>query len=55
MACHFGDSEQEVHDSLRISSSAVFNGVLMFVLKEVSSQHALPNGIGTRPVLLMVG
>ena len=36
VACHFGDSEQEVHDSLRISSSAVFNGVLMFVLKEVS-------------------
>lgn len=36
VACHFGDSEQEVHDSLRISSSAVFNGVLMFALKEVS-------------------
>ena len=36
VACHFGDSEREVHDSLRISSSAVFNGVLMFALKEVS-------------------
>eukprot|EP00891_Asterochloris_glomerata_P005532 jgi/Astpho2/5532/gw1.00079.30.1_t len=34
VACHFGDSEREVHDSLRISSSAVFNGVLMFALKE---------------------
>ena len=34
MACHYGDSEEQVHETMKISSSAVFNKLMLFVLKE---------------------
>ena len=34
LACHYGDSEEEVHETMKISSSAVFNKLMLFVLKE---------------------
>lgn len=34
LACHYGDTEEEVHDTMKISSSAVFNKLMLFVLKE---------------------
>lgn len=35
VACHYGDSEAEVHETLRATSSSVFNKLLIFMLKEV--------------------
>lgn len=34
LACHYGDSEEQVHETMKISSSAVFNKLMLFVLKE---------------------
>lgn len=34
MACHYGDTEQQLSSSLSISSGAVFNRVMLFMLKE---------------------
>ena len=34
LACHYGDTEEEVHETMKISSSAVFNKLMLFVLKE---------------------
>lgn len=31
-ACHYGDSEEEVEESMRIASSAVYNKLMLFVL-----------------------
>ena len=36
LACHFGDTEEEVHETMKISSSAVFNKLMLFVLKEAN-------------------
>lgn len=33
-ACHYGDTEAELSSSLSITSGAVFNRVLLFMLKE---------------------
>ena len=32
MACHYGDSEEQVEESMRIASSAVYNKLMLFVL-----------------------
>ena len=37
LACHYGDTEEEVHETMKISSSAVFNKLMLFVLKEADS------------------
>lgn len=42
LACHYGDSEEQVHETMKISSSAVFSKLMMFVLKEVGACSALP-------------
>lgn len=34
VACHYGDTEQEMSSTLSITSGAVFNKVLLFMLKE---------------------
>ncbi|DBA84942.1 TPA: hypothetical protein ACH3X2_005684 [Trebouxia sp. C0005] len=34
LACHYGDTEEQVHETMKISSSAVFNRLMLFVLKE---------------------
>lgn len=34
VACHYGDTEQQLSSSLTISSGAVFNRVMLFMLKE---------------------
>ena len=34
LACHYGDSEEQLHETMKISSSAVFNKLMLFVLKE---------------------
>ena len=34
VACHYSDTEDETDASLQITSSTVFNRVLLFVLKE---------------------
>ncbi len=34
LACHYGDTEEQVHETMKISSSAVFNKLMLFVLKE---------------------
>lgn len=31
-ACHYGDSEEQVEESMRIASSAVYNKLMLFVL-----------------------
>ena len=42
LACHYGDSEEQVHETMKISSSAVFSKLMLFVLKEVSlPSHAM--------------
>ncbi|KAL4519392.1 hypothetical protein Ndes2437A_g07590 [Nannochloris sp. 'desiccata'] len=33
-ACHYGDSEEEVEATLRLGSSAVYNKLMLFVLRE---------------------
>ena len=42
VACHYSDSEEETEASLSITSSHVFNRLMLFVLKEVraASAHA---------------
>ena len=35
LACHYGDTEDSVHETMKISSSAVFSKLMLFVLKEV--------------------
>lgn len=37
LACHYGDTEEEVHETMKISSSTVFNKLMLFVLKEADS------------------
>jgi len=37
VACHYSDTEAETEASLQITSSRVFNQILLFVLKEVSA------------------
>lgn len=37
VACHYSDSEAETEASLQITSSRVFNQILLFVLKEASA------------------
>lgn len=37
LACHYGDTEEEVHETMKISSSAVFNKLMLFVLKEADN------------------
>ena len=37
LACHYGDTEEQVHETMKISSSAVFNKLMLFVLKEADS------------------
>ena len=32
VACHYGDSEEQVEESMRIASSAVYNKLMLFVL-----------------------
>jgi hypothetical protein len=34
VACHYGDTEQQLTSTLTISSGAVFNRVMLFMLKE---------------------
>lgn len=34
VACHYGDGDEEMAATLRITSGAVFNRVLLFMLKE---------------------
>jgi hypothetical protein len=34
VACHYGDTEAELSSTLSITSGAVFNKVLLFMLKE---------------------
>lgn len=34
VACHYGDTEQQMSNTLTISSGAVFNKVMLFMLKE---------------------
>jgi nucleolar complex protein 2 len=34
VACHYGDTEQQLSSTLTISSGAVFNRVMLFMLKE---------------------
>ena len=36
VACHYSDTEAETEASLQITSSRVFNQILLFVLKEVN-------------------
>jgi hypothetical protein len=36
VACHYSDTEAETEASLQITSSRVFNELLLFVLKEAS-------------------
>ena len=36
VACHYSDTEAETEASLQITSSRVFNQILLFVLKEAS-------------------
>lgn len=31
-ACHYGDSEEQIEESMRIASSAVYNKLMLFVL-----------------------
>lgn len=31
-ACHYGDSEEEVEEGMRLASSAVYNKLMLFVL-----------------------
>ena len=40
LACHYGDSEVEVHETLTATSSSVFNRLLIFMLKEVRNSGA---------------
>jgi len=35
VACHYGDSEDMVEEGMKIASSAVYNKLLLFVLKEM--------------------
>jgi len=35
VACHYGDSEEQVEESMRIASSAVYNKLMLFVLVSV--------------------
>lgn len=37
LACHYGDTEEQVHETMKISSSAVFNKLMLFVLKEADN------------------
>lgn len=41
VACHYSDSEDETEASLQISSSHVFNRLMLFVLKEVIYSNLL--------------
>ena len=34
MACHLGDTEEEMDATLQICSSAVFNTLILFIIKE---------------------
>jgi len=34
VACHYGDTEEQVDEGMRIGSSAVYNQLMLFVLKE---------------------
>ena len=38
VACHYSDTEAETEASLQITSSRVFNQILLFVLKEASAR-----------------
>lgn len=35
VACHLGDNEEDMDATMRIVSSAVFNKVMVFMIKEV--------------------
>ena len=42
VACHYSDSEDETEASLQITSSHVFNSLMLFVLKEVRHLNVAP-------------
>eukprot|EP00887_Chlorella_sp_A99_P000978 scaffold5.g978.t1 len=54
VACHYGDSEEQVDETMRIASSAVFNRVMLFVLKEADAifRGLLGLGPGAAPAAL---
>ena len=35
VACHYGETEEELDVTMRIASASTFNDLLLFVLKEV--------------------
>ncbi|KAI3438608.1 hypothetical protein D9Q98_001031 [Chlorella vulgaris] len=35
VACHYGDSEEKVEEGMQIASSAVYNKLMLFVLREI--------------------
>lgn len=39
VACHLGDVEEDMEAAMRIVSSAVFNKVLIFMVKEVQAHR----------------
>ncbi len=45
-ACHYGDSEEEVEESMRIASSAVYNKLMLFVLVRGKLQEAVQRCCG---------
>jgi len=46
VACHYGDSEESVDEGMRIGSSAVYNTLMLFVLKEVDGILRTALGVG---------
>ncbi|EFN57450.1 hypothetical protein CHLNCDRAFT_142934 [Chlorella variabilis] len=50
VACHYGDSEEQVEESMRIASSAVYNKLMLFVLREIDGifQRVLLEGASAK-------
>ena len=44
VACHYGDSEESFEGTMRITSSATYNTVMMFMLKEVRLMLTIVDG-----------
>lgn len=47
LACHFGNDEEEVATHMTISSSTVYNKIMMFVLKELDSSFRTILGLNS--------
>ena len=46
VACHYGDSEEQVEESMRIASSAVYNKLMLFVLVSKGGGQVVQSSAG---------